>query len=164
MEVPLVTTESKETFIDFRILHTFTDIRFWSAFTHSDCPVFKDIFKAINVTCKVTLELELKKTEMPLMKSNLLHKLYSGGEFSDVKIHCDGKVFYCHKLILSGHSEVFKKMLDVEYKFVEATSGEIKITDTMPKITATTMENLIFFMYHENLDEAKVWIFKEFFL
>ena len=105
MEVPLVTTESKETFIDFRILHTFTDIRFWSAFTHSDCPVFKDIFKAnveINVTYKVAFELELKKIEMPLMKPNLLHKLHSNGEFSDVKIHCDGKVFNCHKLILRG--------------------------------------------------------------
>ena len=176
-----VTTESKETFIDFRImieysaggksgsfsftrptLHTFTDVKFWIAFIRSDCPVFKDIFKAnveINVTYKVTLELELKKTEIPLMKPNLLHKLYSDGEFSDVKIICDGKVFNCHKLILSGQSEVFKKMLDIENKFVEATSGEIKITDTMPKITATTMENLIFFMYHENLDEAKVWIF-----
>ena len=122
MEVPLVTTESKERFIDFRImieysagcksgtlsftrptLHTFTNIKFWLDFIRSDCPVFKDIFKAnveINVTYKVTLELELKKAEIPLMKPNLLHKLYSEGEFSDVKIHCDGKVFNCHKLIL----------------------------------------------------------------
>ena len=73
--------------------------------TSSDCPVFKDIFKAnveINVTYKVAFELELKKIEMPLMKPNLLHKLHSNGEFSDVKIHCDGKVFNCHKLILRG--------------------------------------------------------------
>ena len=142
-------------------LHTFTNLKFWSTFIRSDCPVFKEMLKAnveINVTYKVTLELELKKTEMPSMKPNLLHKLYSDGELSDVKIHCDGKVFNCHKLILSGQSEVFKKMLDVENKFVEATSGEIKITDTLPKITATAMENLIFFMYHENenLDEAKI--------
>ena len=47
-------------------------------------------------------------------------------------------------------------MLDLENKFVEATSGEIKITDTLPKITATAMENLLFFIYHENLDEAKI--------
>ena len=117
--------------------------------TSSDCPVFKDIFKAnveINVTYKVAFELELKKTEMPLMKPNLLHKLHSNGEFSDVKIHSDGKVFNCHKLILSGQSEVFKQMLDVENKFVEATSGEIKITDTLPKITATAIENLLFFI------------------
>jgi len=169
-----ITTESKETFIDFRIMieysaggksgsfsftrltlrNKYTNIRFWNGCTHSDCPVFRDVFKAnveINVTYKVTLELELKKTEMPSMKPNLLHKLYSDGEFSDVKIHCDGKVFNCHKLILSGQSEVFKKML-VENDCVEATTGEIKITDT----PATAMENLLFFIYHEDLDEAMI--------
>ena len=104
----------------------------------SDCPrdvVFRDTFDSnglngeINVTYKVTFELELKETETPMKESNLLHKLYSNSEFSDVKIQCDGKVFNCHKIVLSGQSEVFKKML-VENDFVEATSGEIKITDT----------------------------------
>ena len=65
---------------------------------------FKSIFKPdgqntlfeINVTYKVIFEIELKKTEMP--KSKLLHKLYLEDELSDVKMHCDDKVFNCHKL------------------------------------------------------------------
>ena len=64
----------------------------------------------VNVTYKVTFELELKKIEMP-SKPKLLHKLYSEGEFSDVKIFCDGKVFNCHKIILCRQSEVFERML-----------------------------------------------------
>ena len=107
----------------------------------------------INVTYKVTFELELKTIEMP-SRPKLLHKLYSEGEFSDIKIFCDGKVFNCHKIILSRQSEVFEKMLDVENDMKEATTGKIEITD----ISASTMENLLFFIYHEYLydDEAKV--------
>ena len=171
----IIRTESTETFIDFDFkimieystggkfasnlqFHSFNNEIKSDPFYFHDLRSHRDI-KAnveINVTYKVTFELELKKPEMPSMKPNLLRKLYSDGEFSDVKIHCDGKVFNCHKLILSGQSEVFKQMLDVENKFVEATSGEIKITDTQPKITATAMENILFFIYHENLDEAKI--------
>ena len=170
---PYVTikTESKEIFIDFRILieysaggksgsFTSNSIKeFLYTFT-SDCPedqIFNDVFNRtmsnveINVTYKVTFELELERTEMPSMKPNLLHKLYSDGEFSDVKIHCDGKVFNGHKIILSGQSEVFKNML-VENDFIESTSGKIEITD----ISATTMENLLFFIYHEDLDGTKI--------
>ena len=100
----------------------------------------------------MTFELGLKKDEIPL-KPKLLHKLYSEGEFSDVKIHCDGQVFDCHKIILSGQSGVFKKML-FENDMVEATSGKIEISDT----SATTMENLLFYIYHEVLykDEASI--------
>ena len=100
----------------------------------------------------MTFELGLKKDEIPL-KPKLLHKLYSEGEFSDIKIHCDGQVFDCHKIILSGQSGVFKKML-FENDMVEATSGKIEISDT----SATTMENLLFYIYHEVLykDEASI--------
>ena len=166
----IVETESKEIFIDFRILVEYSAGGKSGCFTSnpkkdllykftSDCPndkIFNEVFKSnveleINVAYKVTFELELKKTEMPSMKPNLLHKLYSEGEFSDVKIHCDGKVFNCHKIILSGQSEVFKNML-VENDFIESTSGKIEITD----ISATTMENLLFFIYHEDLDGTKI--------
>ena len=126
----------------------------------SDCPtnyVFQKLFSSTNgneikVTFKVTFEIELKKTEMPTPKSNLLHKLYSDVELSDVKIHCGGKVFSCHKVILSGQSEVFKNML--LGNSIEATSGKVEITD----ISASAMENLLFYVYHEDLDGAKVWI------
>lgn len=111
--------------------------------------IFYDFYgeSKVNVTFKLTFELELKKTEIP-SKPKLLHKLYSEGELSDVKIHCDGQVFDCHKIILSGQSGVFKKML-VENDMVEATSGKIEITDA----SATTMENLLFYIYHEDLYE-----------
>ena len=99
----------------------------------------------INVTYKVKFEIELKKTEMP--KSKLLHKLYLEDELSDVKIHCDDKVFNCHKLILSGQSEVFKMILSGNSN--EATSGKIEITDA----SAITMKNLLFYIYHEDLHE-----------
>ena len=116
---------------------------------------FKQIFSSTNgneikVAFKVTFEIELKKAEMPMPKSKLLHKLYSDGEFSDVKIHCGGKVFCCHKIILSGQSEVFKKALFGNS--IEATSGKIEITD----ISASAMENLLFYVYHENIDGAKI--------
>ena len=125
----------------------------------SPCPkdeVFRNIFGSptvndeINVTYKVTFEIELKRTGMPMPKSNLLHKLYSDIELSDVKIHCGGKVFSCHKIILSGMSEVFKKTLFGNSS--EATSGEIEITD----ISASAMENLLFYVYHEYIDGAKI--------
>ena len=166
----IVETESKEIFIDFRILVEYSAGGKSGCFTSnpkkdllckftSDCPndkIFNEVFKSnveleINVAYKVTFELELKKTEMPPLKPNLLHKLYSEGEFSDVKIHCDGKVFNCHKLILSGQSQVFKNML-VENDFIESSSGKIEITD----ISATAMENLLFFIYHEDLDGTKI--------
>ena len=86
-------------------------------------------------------------------KAGLSLKLYSDTELSDVKIHCGGKVFFsCHKIILSGMSEVFKKTLFGNS--TEATSGKIEITD----ISASAMENLLFYVYHEDIDGAKVWI------
>ena len=40
----------------------------------------------------------------------------------------------------------------VENDFIESTSGKIEITD----ISANTMENLLFFIYHEDLDGTKI--------
>ena len=121
---------------------------------HNEDEVFRSIFvkKApynvieINVTYKVTFTIELKKTGVP-KKSKLLNKLYLEGEFSDVKIHCDEEVFNCHKIILSGQSEVFKMILSGNSN--EVTSGKIEITDA----SAITMKNLLFYIYHEDLHE-----------
>ena len=49
----------------------------------------------------------------------------------------------------SCQSSVFKKMLN-DSDMVEAKSGEIKVTDISP----ITMESLLFFIYHDNLDES----------
>lgn len=50
----------------------------------------------------------------------------------------------------SCRSSVFKRMLN-DSDMVEAKSGEIKVTDISP----ITMESLLFFIYHDNLDESK---------
>ena len=51
----------------------------------------------------------------------------------------------------SCQSSVFKRMLN-GIDMVEAKSGEIKVTDISP----VTMESLLFFIYHDNLDESKI--------
>ena len=51
----------------------------------------------------------------------------------------------------SCQSSVFKRMLN-DSDMVEAKSGEIKVTDISP----ITMESLLFFIYHDNLDESKI--------
>ena len=77
-------------------------------------------------------------------------------ELSDVKIYCEGKIFNCHKLILSGQSKVFKTMLS-NNDMVEATSGEIKIVDT----PAYVMIRVLFYIYHEYLDPTMFYIHYE---
>ena len=57
------------------------------------------------------------------------------------------------RIILCGTSEVFKKIiLENENDMVEATSVMIKITDISP----ITMENLLFYIYHEDLLKVEV--------
>jgi len=89
----------------------------------------------------ITLELGLKMGA----------KLFMNNEFTDVKIFCEKEIFDCHKLVLASRSEVFKSML-ITSKMSETTSGEIKITD----ITADTMHNFLFFLYHGGLDPTKI--------
>ena len=59
------------------------------------------------------------------------------------KLSCLQKKNFGHT-ILGGQSEVFKKTLFGNS--IEATSGKIEITD----ISATTMENMLFYVYHED--------------
>ena len=73
-------------------------------------------------------------------------------ELSDVKLLCEGKTFDCHKLVLVCQSDVFEAMLKKETKMVESESAEVKIEDTK----AETLENMIYFMYHDKVDEKKI--------
>jgi len=68
-----------------------------------------------------------------------------------VKIFCEEKTFDCHKLVLASQSEVFKSML-ITSNMSETTSGEIRITD----ISAYTIHNLLFFLYHGELGRTKI--------
>ena len=109
------------------------------------------MIQANSITYTLTFNLELKElVALPKAKS-MYEKLFLDPEFSDVKIVCEGKTFHCHKNVLSCQSSVFKTMLN-DSDMVEAKSGEIKITD----IFSFTMENLLFFIYHDDLDENKI--------
>ena len=43
-----------------------------------------------------------------------LSEAFSGGQFSDVTLVCEEKMFPCHKVILSARSDVFKAMFSHE--------------------------------------------------
>ena len=90
-----------------------------------------------------------KARPIPLpMSKKLFENLYLDGKFSDIKIFCEDKIFYCHKVILSSQSEVFRSML-TNVDMVEASSGEIKIVD----IAANVMETLLYYLY--NFDHGR---------
>ena len=82
------------------------------------------------------------------MGKKLSQNLCLDSNFSDIKILCEGKIFYCHKVILSSQSQVFKSML-TNVDMVEASSGEIKIVD----FAANVMETLLYYLY--NFDHQK---------
>jgi len=68
-------------------------------------------------------------------------KLLENKEFCDMEIDCGGKVFSCHKLIVSARSPVFRAMFDVKMK--ERESGKVTIEDIKPEI----MEEMLHFIY-----------------
>ena len=109
------------------------------------------MIQAKSITYTLTFDLELKKLVSSPKAKSMYEKLFLDAEFSDVKIICEGKTFHCHKNVLSCQSSVFKTMLN-DSDMVEAKLGEIKITD----IFSFTMENLLFFIYHDDLDENKI--------
>ncbi len=66
-----------------------------------------------------------KKKSSTTLSTDLLNLLTSG-DYADVEIWCkDDKVIKCHKYILSSRSDVFKKMLDSNFK--EGNTGTIKL-------------------------------------
>lgn len=58
-----------------------------------------------------------------------------------MEIDCGGKVFPCHKLIMSARSPVFKAMFVVQMK--ESKSGKVTIEDIKPEI----MTEMLHFIY-----------------
>ena len=80
-------------------------------------PNFDAIFlgESVDFTKKVAftlrIEFELKKNPPKKLEKlpQKLDKIFiQGNEFSDIKIVCDGRMFECHKIVLSCQSEVFK--------------------------------------------------------
>lgn len=44
-------------------------------------------------------------------QTGLVHRLLSSGEFADVEIHCQNRVWKCHRAILSQRCHFFKACL-----------------------------------------------------
>ena len=101
------------------------------------------------LTFAVTFNLFPKKKELPAGEglAKKLGTLLMNGEWSDIKLICEGQVFKCHKIVLCCNSDVFKNML-LNKSMEEANSGEIEITDT----PAAALESLVHFLYNNSLD------------
>jgi len=108
--------------------------------------------KTITYVMKFDLKYQNQNVKPSTLGKRLSEKMFLNEELSDVKILCEDKVFYCHKVILS-QNEVFRSML-VDYKMLEKSCGEVKITD----VPATALESLIYFFYHDDFPENKISI------
>lgn len=107
----------------------------------------------------LTLELELKTYLTPEEKfqadgarQNQIFidnfKAFYNDESGDVKIICDGKEFFCHKLLLTSQSPVFRAMFAHASK--ENEEGSIPIEDC----TSEALQEFLFFLYHAKLRPA----------
>ena len=83
-------------------------------------------------------------------KKPLGNKLSMAKNTFDLKIICQGKIIDCHKSVLCCQSDIFEAML-LNEETIEAKSGEVKIDD----IEADTMEMLLYFLYHEQVEDLK---------
>ena len=123
------------------------------------CPRFESVnnfrkahamIQSRSITYTMTFNFELKRMVETPEPMKIYEKLYLDSEISDVKIVCKGQSFDCHKSVISCQSSVFKRML-INSDMVEAKTGEIEIPES-----PLTIENLLFFIYHDNLDENKI--------
>ena len=65
-------------------------------------------------TYKIEFEMHYEESAgkaRPSLGKRMSENLNLNSDFSDIKILCEDKIFYCHKVILSSQSEVFKSML-----------------------------------------------------
>ena len=100
----------------------------------------------------VKFETQTLRKEAMAQKLSFREKLYAEKEFVDVKILCDGKSFECHKNVLSCQSEVFKTMIKNK-SLTENPPVIMKIEEK--DISSDTMEQFLYFMYHETVKDSK---------
>ena len=94
-------------------------------------------------------DLEIVDFAMPSTEKTLTKKLFV--TFTDLKITCQGKIYECHRCVLGSQSNVFQAMfLNMDMK--EGASGEVKIND----VNAETMDMLLYYLYHEEVEDAKL--------
>ena len=84
-------------------------------------------------------------------EKTLVNKLFLAKEFMDMKIICNGKIFECHKSVLSCQSDVFKAMF-LNKDTTESKSGEITFND----FPIETMETFLNYLYHEEVQEKLI--------
>jgi hypothetical protein len=73
--------------------------------------------------------------------------LFGDTSLADFVIKCGGKVFKCHKVILSARSPVFRRMIASEME--EGRRGEATIKD----VAAETFEKVLQFIYGDEVED-----------
>ena len=79
---------------------------------------------------------------------------YDEKEFADVKIVCDGRNFYCHKVILGTQSDVFKTMFKNKSLIEEQSEGVMIIEEN--DFDCDIMEQLLRYFYFQKVEEGDV--------
>ena len=96
-------------------------------------------------------DLQIVDFAMPSTEKPLTKKLFVDKTFTDFKITCQGKIYECHRCVLGSQSNVFQAMfLNMDMK--EGASGEVEIND----VHAETMDMLLYYLYHEEVEDAKL--------
>ena len=92
----------------------------------------------------------LPQEERRKQLSNHFGQMLEDKEFSDVEIHCNGKVFSCHQSILAARSSVLRAMLQAEMR--EAQTKRIVIQDSTPEIVGEILR----FIYTGDISDEKL--------
>ncbi len=107
-------------------------------------------------SCSKQSWISMKKDLLAATKQTCLQQLknsYQNGDFADMELMCDTKVFKCHQFILSTRSPVFRAMF--QNPMAEATTKTVEIKDLSPEI----VDAMLLFIYTgdvPNLDELAV--------
>ena len=107
----------------------------------------------LTIVCKISIERPQRTTvcgfkrlqnedELPISKPaeqmmSDLEFAYNDEEFSDVKIVCGDRTFYCHRVILSSRSSVFRAMF--QHGMAEAQNRRVEIEDMRPDVVASML-------------------------
>ena len=75
-------------------------------------------------------------------------------EFADVKIVCDGRHFYCHKVVLGSQSDIFKTMFKNKSLSEEQSEGVMIIEEN--DFDCDIMEQLLRYFYFQKVEEGDV--------
>jgi hypothetical protein len=116
---------------------------FMTPFELSPCASMRG---GLNRLCSISLSLVLKVPNDLNSSITAIPKLFSEGEYSDVKIICKDQTFRCHKVILALQSDVFKAMLDTN-QCTEQITGTVRVDD----INAKTMNTLLKYLYQNKI-------------